>query len=108
MWFDGRRIAWNQEADTQDDQNAHCPFFGRSNGKFQIAPPRKLVCRSWNSPFLHGVYKLFHGQESVAVRIGLVKGIGGNSFLLVDDVTYRDVASLTAAQITADGQIDPR
>ena len=27
--------------------------------------------------------------------------------LLVDDVTYRDVASLTAAQITADGQIDP-
>ena len=28
--------------------------------------------------------------------------------LLVDDVTYRDVASLTAAQITADGQIDPR
>ena len=28
--------------------------------------------------------------------------------LLVDDATYRDVASLTAAQITADGQIDPR
>ena len=28
--------------------------------------------------------------------------------LLVDDATYRDVASLTAAQIRADGQIDPR
>ena len=28
--------------------------------------------------------------------------------LLVDDATYRDVASLTAAQIAADGQIDPR
>ena len=28
--------------------------------------------------------------------------------LLVDDTTYRDIASLTAAQISADGQIDPR
>jgi predicted aconitase with swiveling domain len=28
--------------------------------------------------------------------------------LLVDDATYRDIASLTAAQVSADGQIDQR